>query len=107
MIGAQTGVAGSTRIGRRVILGGQIGVADHITIGDNAMVGPRSGLPRSVPPGAVLAGTLEAAPRRQWDKVIALLPRLPELWSELRDVKRKLSSNARRGRKGVKGHARR
>ena len=106
MIGAQTGVAGSTRIGRRVILAGQIGVADHIEIGDNAMVGPRSGLPRSVPPGAVLAGTLEAAPRRQWDKVIALLPRLPELWSELRDIKRRLSSGARRGRKGVKGHAR-
>lgn len=107
IIAAQTGIAGSTKIGRHVILAGQVGVADHVEIGDNAMVGPRSGLPRSVPPGAVLAGTLEAAPRRQWDKVIALLPRLPELWRELRDVKRRLSSSARRGRKGVKGHARR
>lgn len=107
IIAAQVGIAGSTRIGNEVILAGQTGVVNHIEIGDGARIGPKSGIARSVPPKAVLSGALEAGPHQEWVKVMALVPRLPELWSAVREMKRKLAAPARRGKKGVKGHARR
>lgn len=107
IIAAQAGIAGSTRVGNDVILAGQVGVVNHIEIGDKARIGPQSGIPRSVPPGAVLSGGIAAAPHQEWLKVMTLLPRLPQLWSTVRHLERKISQLARRSKKGVKKHARR
>ena len=106
IIAAQVGIAGSTRIGNDVILAGQAGVVNHIEIGDGARIGPKAGIARSVPPGAMLSGALEAGPHQEWIKVMALVPRLPELWNDVREMKRRLAP-PRKGKKGVKGHARR
>ena len=97
IIAAQVGIAGSTRIGRDVILLGQVGVLNHIEIGDGAMIGPQSGIPRSVPPGAVLSGGIAAAPHQEWLKVIALLPQLPKLWSLVRGLEKKVSELVKGG----------
>lgn len=107
IIAAQTGIAGSTRIGREVILAGQVGVVNHVEIGDRARIGPKSGIPRSVPPGALLSGGIAAAPHHEWIKVMTLLPNLAKLWSDVRRLERKVSELARRGGKGAKDHARR
>lgn len=107
IIAAQTAIAGSTRIGREVILAGQVGVVDHIEIGDRARIGPKSGIPRSVPPGALLSGAVAAAPHHEWIKVMTLLPKLAKLWSGVRRLERKVAELARRSGKGAKGHARR
>jgi len=107
IIAAQAGVAGSTRIGNDVILAGQAGVVNHVSIGDGAKVGPKSGIARAVAPGAVVSGALEAGPHHEWIKVMALVPRLPELWNEVREIKRRLDPKSQGGKKGVKGHARR
>jgi UDP-3-O-[3-hydroxymyristoyl] glucosamine N-acyltransferase len=107
LIVAQTGIAGSTRIGKEVILAGQVGVVNHIEIGDRARIGPQSGVPRSVPPGAWLSGGIAAAPHKEWLKVMALLPRLPKLWSAVRRLELKVAALARRAGKGGRVHARR
>ena len=107
IIAAQVGIAGSTRIGNDVVLAGQVGVVNHVEIGDGAKIGPQAGIARTVSPGAVLSGALEAGPHQDWLKVMTLVPRLPELWSAVREVKRRLSAPGRRGGKGGKGHARR
>jgi UDP-3-O-[3-hydroxymyristoyl] glucosamine N-acyltransferase len=41
---AQTGIAGSTKIGEHCIFGGQSGVAGHITIADNTSIGAQAGV---------------------------------------------------------------
>jgi UDP-3-O-[3-hydroxymyristoyl] glucosamine N-acyltransferase len=107
LIAAQVGIAGSTRVGNDAILAGQAGVVNHIEIGDGATIGPKSGIARDVPAKAMVSGALEAGPHREWVKVMALVPRLPELWSAVREIKRKLAASPRRGKKGVKGHVRR
>ena len=107
IIAAQAGVAGSTRIGNDVILAGQAGVVNHIVIGDGAKIGPKSGIARPVPAGAVLSGGVEAAPHQEWIKVMALIPRLPELWNTVRDIKRRLAPEPPEGKKGDTPHARR
>jgi len=107
IIAAQAGIAGSTRIGNEVILAGQVGVVNNVEIGDRARIGPQSGIPRSVAPGALLSGGIEAAPHQEWLKVMTILPHLPKLWSAVRELERKVSQLTRRGRKRVKSHARR
>lgn len=104
---AQTGIAGSSRIGKDVILAGQTGVADHVEIGDGATIGPKSGIARRVAPGAALSGALEAFPHQDWLKVMTLLPRLPELWTALRRLERKIAQKNQKNRKRVGRHARR
>ncbi|MBI2357618.1 MAG: UDP-3-O-(3-hydroxymyristoyl)glucosamine N-acyltransferase [Deltaproteobacteria bacterium] len=107
IIAAQTGIAGSTRVGREVVLAGQVGVVNHVEIGDRARIGPKSGIPRSVPPGALLSGGVAAAPHHEWIKVMTLLPNLAKLWNGMRRLERKVAELGRRGRKGGKGYARR
>ncbi len=53
---AQAGVAGSTRIGDRVVLGGKAGVADNLVIGDDVVVGGGSVVLSNVPAGRVMMG---------------------------------------------------
>jgi len=91
VIAAQAGIAGSTRIGKDVMLGGAVGVINHLTIGDGAKIGPGSGILRSVPPGVIRSSGLDAAPHREWLKVITLLPQLPRLWSTVRNLEKKVS----------------
>lgn len=107
MIAAQAGIAGSTKIGSEVFLAGQVGVVNHVEIGDRVKIGPQSGIARSVPPGALLSGALEAGAHRQWLRVMALVPQLPKLWSAVRVLERQVARLVQRERKGSKVHARR
>jgi UDP-3-O-[3-hydroxymyristoyl] glucosamine N-acyltransferase len=92
IIAAQAGIAGSTRIGKDVMLGGRVGIINHLTIGDGARIGPGSGILRSVPPGVMRSSGIDAAPHREWLKVITLLPQLPRLWTSLRHLEKKVST---------------
>ena len=98
VIAAQAGIAGSTRIGKDVTLAGQVGVINHIEIGDGAKIGPQSGIPKSVPPGAVLSGGIAAAPHHEWLKVMTLLPQLPKLWNSVRQLEKKMSEILKGGK---------
>jgi len=75
---AQVGIAGSCTIGNWVVLGGQVGVADHVIIGDRVMASSQSGIIKDIEPAQVVGGTY-AMPQREWLKVQAVLPKLPEL----------------------------
>ena len=91
IIAAQAGIAGSTRIGKDVMLGGRVGIINHLTIGDGARIGPGSGILQSVPPGVMRSSGLNAAPHREWLKVVTLLPQLPRLWSAVGNLEKKVS----------------
>lgn len=78
LIAAQVGIAGSSTLGDYVVLGGQVGIADHIVIGDRVMAGAKSGIMRDIETGQMIAGHY-AMRLREWLKVQAVLPRLPEL----------------------------
>lgn len=75
---AQVGISGSCTIGNWVVLGGQVGIADHVTIGDRAMASAQSGIIKDIEPAQVVGGTY-SMPQRDWLKVQAVLPKLPEL----------------------------
>jgi UDP-3-O-[3-hydroxymyristoyl] glucosamine N-acyltransferase len=86
---AQVGLAGSTHIGNDAILAGQVGVAGHCNIGDRVIVTAQSGVGGNIEPGKIISGS-PAYDNRQWLRVCAIMPRLPEL---LKQFERKRKSD--------------
>jgi UDP-3-O-[3-hydroxymyristoyl] glucosamine N-acyltransferase len=89
LLAGQVGIAGSSTLGSYVVLGGQAGVADHIAVGDKVMAGGGSAITRDVEPGQVIAG-YNAMPLRDWLKVQAVLPKLPELKKTVNRLEKQL-----------------
>ena len=53
---AQSGLSGSTKLGRNVIMGGQSATAGHLEIGDFAMIAARGGVSKSIEGGKTYGG---------------------------------------------------
>lgn len=82
-------IAGSVRIGARVLIGGMSGIADHLTVGDDAIILGDTAVTRNVPPGAVVAGR-PARPRMEQRRAQAAAQRVPELLREIADLRRRV-----------------
>ncbi len=55
-ISAQSGISGSTEVGKNVIMAGQVGLADHIKIGDGVMIAAKAGISGNVKDKSIVAG---------------------------------------------------
>ncbi|MDA8125530.1 MAG: UDP-3-O-(3-hydroxymyristoyl)glucosamine N-acyltransferase [Deltaproteobacteria bacterium] len=88
---AQVGISGSTQLGQGVIVGGQSGIVGHIRIGDHTMVAAGSGVHKDIPPGQIVAGAPHL-PHREWLKMEACLPKLPEMRTTLAALQRRLEA---------------
>ena len=89
VMSAQVGIAGSTKVGSWCMFGGQVGLAGHITIGDKTFLGAQSGVPGSLKGGEELIGTPPMNPR-QYFKSQAIFRRLPDMYKDLNDTKKKI-----------------
>ena len=87
---AQCGIAGSTTLGRNVIVGGAVAIKDHLHIGDRVMIAPKSGVHNSQPEGVVLCG-IPAIPIKPWIKATTVFTRLPEMYRDIKKLKKQLS----------------
>jgi len=85
VVAAQTGVSGSSILGRGVIVGGQVGIADHCTLEDGAIAGAQAGIPtgKTIRSGQTVWGT-PARPLERFKKQYSWLARLPELAERVR-----------------------
>ena len=89
VMSAQTGVAGSTKIGKWCMFGGQVGLAGHITIGDKTFLGAQSGVPSSLKGNETLIGTPPTSPQAYF-KSIALTRKLPDLYKQLNELQKQV-----------------
>lgn len=89
LICAQTGLAGSSHIGKRVILTGQVGIAGHLKVGDDAIVTAKSATSHDVEPGKVISG-IPAFDNREWLRSAAAFRKLGEMASRLRALEKKV-----------------
>ncbi len=86
---AQVGISGSTELGQGVVLAGQVGVVGHLRIGDGARVGAQAGVAHDVADGETVTG-YPAMPHREWLRMSAALPRVPELIREVRRLQQRV-----------------
>ena len=85
---AQSGVAGSTKIGKRCRIGGQVGIVGHITIGDNVKIQAQSGIGRNVKDDEVLQGS-PAINYGDYNKSYVHFKNLPKLVSTINQLEKK------------------
>ncbi len=102
ILAGQVGIAGSSTLGNYVVLGGKVGLADHINIGDEVMAGGGTAITQDIAAGQIVAGN-NAMPIRDWLKVQAVLPKLPDLRKTLRDLERQVAELKERISEGTKG----
>lgn len=89
LIAAQTGISGSSRIGRNVVFGGQAGVVDHVSVGDFVKVGAKTGITKSFPANTTLFG-YPAKPVEKARDIIAAIGLLPKLYERVRALEKKI-----------------
>jgi UDP-3-O-[3-hydroxymyristoyl] glucosamine N-acyltransferase len=89
VLAAQAGLAGSTRLGKRVLVGGQVGFAGHLEVGDKAVVTAQSGTSHDIPPGAVMSGS-PAFENTAWLRSTAAFSKLPGILKKLRELEREI-----------------
>ncbi len=87
---AQTGIAGTSKVGKNCFLAGQVGIADHVTIGDRVKVGSKSGLDKNVPDDEIRFG-YPALPGMQYHRSAAIFKKLPEMARQLNDLEKQLN----------------
>lgn len=86
---AQTGIAGSSRFGKRVVASGQTGVLDHVSVPDDTVLVHRAGVINSIKESGMYAAT-PPQPFKQYLKNIAVFQRLGEVWTRLKALEKKV-----------------
>ena len=98
LICSQTGLAGSSVIGKRVILAGQVGIAGHLKVGDDAVLTAKSATSHDVAPGKIISG-IPGFDNKDWLRATAAYRKLGEIVQRLRGLEKKvedLSQNRER-----------
>ena len=90
LVVAQVAIGGSASLGNNVVLGGQVAIKGHIRLDDGVMVAAKSGVHSNVPKGTIVSG-IPAIPHKDWLKASAIFAKLPKLYGELLDMKKKMA----------------
>lgn len=85
---AQTGMAGSSRLGNYVTVAAQSGVAGHVMVDDKAILGSRTGVTTNLKGGVTYLGN-PAQPFMDEQKQKALVRRLPKMLEDLKALKKR------------------
>jgi UDP-3-O-[3-hydroxymyristoyl] glucosamine N-acyltransferase len=86
---AYSGVAGSSTLGRGVVLGAKAAVLGHLQVGDGVHVGTASVVHRDTPPGSEISG-IPAIDHRQWRRAAVALSELPDLLKQVRRLESRI-----------------
>ncbi len=90
LICSQTGLAGSSFIGKRVILAGQVGIAGHLKVGDDAVLTAKSATSHDIEPGKIISG-IPGFDNKDWLRATAAYRKLGEMVQKLRDLSNRVS----------------
>ncbi|PKL81518.1 MAG: UDP-3-O-(3-hydroxymyristoyl)glucosamine N-acyltransferase [Ignavibacteriae bacterium HGW-Ignavibacteriae-3] len=90
-IASQSGIAGSTTIGKHCILAGQVGIVGHIEIADQVMIGAQSGVSKSIKKPGKYRGT-PASEMGAMLRVEAHMRILPDYSEKIKKLEEKIAS---------------
>jgi UDP-3-O-[3-hydroxymyristoyl] glucosamine N-acyltransferase len=89
VIAGQCGISGSCVIGDRFVMGGQGALSDHATVTDDVIFAGRTATSQDITePGAYFG--VPAGPANEMLRAFVLQPKLPEMFSRLRKLERRL-----------------
>lgn len=86
---AQSGIAGSSHLGKRVIVAGQAGINGHIMVGDGAQIAGKSGVFDDVPAGQTVFG-IPAMEKREGMRMTLAFKRVGRLIERVRALETRI-----------------
>jgi len=90
VIAAQTGISGSTKLGKQCILGGQVGIAGHLHIAEGTSFGAQTGVPNNIKvPNRAFQG-YPAIPVMTFHRASVVYKNLPELQKTVYALEKKI-----------------
>ncbi len=89
LIVAQTGISGSAKTGKHVILGGQCGVTGHLEIPDGTLVASRGGVSKTLSKGGKYGGA-PVLPLSEYNKQQVHLRRISDYVKRIEDLEKKI-----------------
>ncbi|MDB6054328.1 MAG: UDP-3-O-acylglucosamine N-acyltransferase [Verrucomicrobiales bacterium] len=93
---AQSGIAGSSKLGNYVTIAGQAGIAGHLSIGDRAVIAGQSGVSNDIEAGEKVLGS-PAVPDRQAKRQFFATQRLPDLLKRVDALEKRLAELTKNG----------
>ena len=87
---SQSGIAGSTVLGDRVLVGPQAGIVDHARITSDVRLATRSGVAQSIDKPGDYSGA-PAIEHRRWLRAVLSTYTLPELRRTVKEIERRLA----------------
>ena len=90
LLAGYSSLAGTARVGKRVMMGGKTGVINHVTIGDGSQINVHSVAMRDHPAGSKLAGS-PAFDHATWLRAQKVFQELPELLKRVRQLERQVA----------------
>ncbi|MGB7182610.1 MAG: UDP-3-O-(3-hydroxymyristoyl)glucosamine N-acyltransferase [Burkholderiaceae bacterium] len=87
-LAACVGIAGSASLGKRCLIGGGVGILGHLHLCDDVVLSPMSLVTRSLNKPGFYSGTFPLMTNEQWEKSAAVLRRLPDLRTRLRQLEK-------------------
>ena len=88
---AQTGVAGSTKIGSNCFIGGQVGFSGHIKVGDRCSIGAQAGIISDVKNEARIIGS-PAIDAKAYMKSYVYFRKLEQMKNKMDDLEKRLAA---------------
>jgi UDP-3-O-[3-hydroxymyristoyl] glucosamine N-acyltransferase len=87
---AQTGIAGSSKTGRHVVVAGQSGITGHVTLGDGVIITARSGVSKSIAePGKYMGEP--AIPMNEHHRLQVQMRQLQKYLSRIQELEKRLA----------------
>jgi UDP-3-O-[3-hydroxymyristoyl] glucosamine N-acyltransferase len=90
VMAAMSGAAGSTKIGKRCMIGGGVVMVGHLTICDDVMFTFRSVVMKSVTEPGTYGGSLQAMEASKWRRSAAHFKQLEAMHERLKTLERKI-----------------
>ena len=96
VMASQTGIAGSTKIGKQCLFAGQVGVAGHLQIADGTILGAQTGVPNSLKtPNQTYQG-YPAVPVNVFRRSSVVYKNLSDLQNMVYELQRKIAELEKR-----------
>ncbi len=91
ILAAMVGMAGSTRIGKRVMAGGKAGFSGHLEVADDVVVSADTNVTKSIDKAGVYTSMLPLQTHADWVRNFAHLRRLDAMAGRVRELEKKLA----------------
>lgn len=89
---AQTGISGSTKVGKNCMIGGQVGMSGHIKIANGTKIGAQAGILGDIKEENTIIIGSPAFDLKQFLKSTVVFKKLPELKIKVDTLEKELES---------------